>query len=260
MPGNRAIAYGAEIDYALVRVDGVAPAARASAGEKLLVALALLPQLCADAGIATHHVLRLIKGADLAGVICAHPAARPRLRPRRAGAARRLRHHRRRAPASCISPPATARRISSSAARMGWRCRTPSARTAPSTPGCRCSPACMSTRRPTPVCAALTEAGGLLARGQAGALLPAFLALRAPLIFRATPQWFIRMDGRAGHPRPRAGRHRRHRFRARLGPQPARQHDRRAPGLVHQPPARLGRADRRCSSTAPPASRCATPR
>ena len=54
------------------------------------------------------------------------------------------------APASCTPPPATARKTSSSAVRTTSKCPIPSALTARSTHGCRCSPACTSTRRPTP--------------------------------------------------------------------------------------------------------------
>ena len=46
-----------------------------------------------------------------------------------------------------------------------------------------------------PVCAALIEAGGLLARGRLIHSYPHSWRSKAPLIFRATPQWFIRMDG-----------------------------------------------------------------
>ena len=42
IPGNRAVAAGATFDYAVVRVDEVAPASRARAGEKLVIAEALI--------------------------------------------------------------------------------------------------------------------------------------------------------------------------------------------------------------------------
>ena len=45
-----------------------------------------------------------------------------------------------------------------------------------------------------PVCAALTEAGGLLARGKLVHSNPQSWRSKAPLIFRTTPQWFIAMD------------------------------------------------------------------
>ncbi len=73
MPGNRAVAAGEEFDYALLHVDSVADGSRARVGEKLLVALDLLPQFCTDAGIAMHHVLHVFKGTALAGIVCAHP-------------------------------------------------------------------------------------------------------------------------------------------------------------------------------------------
>ncbi|HEY6431265.1 MAG TPA: class I tRNA ligase family protein, partial [Acetobacteraceae bacterium] len=49
-----------------------------------------------------------------------------------------------------------------------------------------------------PVCAALTETGGLLARGRLVHSYPHSWRSKAPLIFRATSQWFIRMDGPEG--------------------------------------------------------------
>ena len=73
MPGNRGLAYGHEIEYALVRVDGAADDSLSRVGEKVLVALKLLPNYLQDAGITLHHVLRVVPGTDLAGVICAHP-------------------------------------------------------------------------------------------------------------------------------------------------------------------------------------------
>ncbi len=79
MPGNRAVAAGPDFDYALVHVDSVTDGSLARVGEKLLVALPLLPQFCQDVGIATHHIDHVYKGSALEGTVCAHPAARPRL-------------------------------------------------------------------------------------------------------------------------------------------------------------------------------------
>ncbi|MBU8540761.1 isoleucine--tRNA ligase [Falsiroseomonas tokyonensis] len=75
IPGNRAVAYGPEIDYALVHVGGVAEGSALVPGEDLLVALPLLPQFEKDAGLAAHSVKRLLKGAELEGAIAAHPLA-----------------------------------------------------------------------------------------------------------------------------------------------------------------------------------------
>jgi isoleucyl-tRNA synthetase len=66
---------------------------------------------------------------------------------------------------------------------------------------------------------------------------------KTPIIFRATPQWFISMDGQ----RPaRDGALRRSivQLDAGLGPGAHRGHGREPPGLVHLAPAHLGRADR----------------
>jgi isoleucyl-tRNA synthetase len=73
IPGNRAIAYGAEIDYALVHVEGVAEGSHLKVGERLLVALALLPNFEKDAGLGAHSIRRVLKGAELAGAQAWHP-------------------------------------------------------------------------------------------------------------------------------------------------------------------------------------------
>ncbi|MDP3417672.1 isoleucine--tRNA ligase [Falsiroseomonas sp.] len=75
IPGNRAVAYGPEIDYALVHVEGVAEGSALVPGEFLLVALPLLPQFEKDAGLGAHSIKRLLKGAELEGAIAAHPLA-----------------------------------------------------------------------------------------------------------------------------------------------------------------------------------------
>jgi isoleucyl-tRNA synthetase len=49
-----------------------------------------------------------------------------------------------------------------------------------------------------PISAALAEAGTLMARGKLVHSYPHSWRSKAPLIFRATPQWFIRMDGPEG--------------------------------------------------------------
>ena len=73
IPGNRAVAAGAQFDYALMRVDGAADGSHARVGETLLVALPLLPQFCQDAGITLHHLVHVFKGEALAGTVLAHP-------------------------------------------------------------------------------------------------------------------------------------------------------------------------------------------
>ncbi|WP_376087216.1 isoleucine--tRNA ligase [Roseomonas sp. CCTCC AB2023176] len=73
IPGNRAVAYGDEIEYAMFHVDAVEPASVARAGDMLVVALKLLPDVLKSAGIAAHTVRRVLPGAELAGTVLAHP-------------------------------------------------------------------------------------------------------------------------------------------------------------------------------------------
>ncbi|MFZ2006534.1 MAG: class I tRNA ligase family protein, partial [Stellaceae bacterium] len=79
LPGNRAIAYSAELEYALIQVDEVAEGNRAvgptdgKLGEKLLVAMSLIEDFCAHAGITRHTVVDLFPGSALAGTVARHP-------------------------------------------------------------------------------------------------------------------------------------------------------------------------------------------
>jgi isoleucyl-tRNA synthetase len=73
LPGNRAIAYSADLEYAVIQVDGVAEKSRARPGEKLLLALPLIEELCRTAGIAQHTVLHVLAGSVLAGTVARHP-------------------------------------------------------------------------------------------------------------------------------------------------------------------------------------------
>lgn len=73
MPGNRAVAYGANIDYALVIVKGVTDDSLVGVGDKLVVAEARLGSFAEACGITNHKVETTFKGASLAGAICSHP-------------------------------------------------------------------------------------------------------------------------------------------------------------------------------------------
>ncbi len=194
IPGNRALAAGPDIEYALVRVDGVVEGSLARPHEKMLIALPLLPQVCQDAGITTHHILHVYRGAALAGTICAHP----------------LRGH----GYDQDTPLLTADFVTTDAG-TGFVHIAPGhgeddfilGRAAgldiPETVGDD------GTFNPwvplfagqhvykaaDAVCEALTQAGNLLARGKIVHSYPHSWRSKAPLIFRATPQWFIRMDG-----------------------------------------------------------------
>jgi isoleucyl-tRNA synthetase len=194
MPGNRALAAGEDFDYALVHVDGVEAGSRARVGERLLIALDLLPQVCTDTGIAVHHVVRVVKGADLAGTICAHPL---------------------RGQGYEQDTPLLFGEFVTTEAGTGFVHIAPGHGEEDFDLGRRNGIEVPETvgddgtynpwvplfaglhvyKAADPVCAALDQAGALLARGKLLHSYPHSWRSKAPLIFRATPQWFIRMDG-----------------------------------------------------------------
>ena len=97
------------------------------------------------------------------------------------------------------------------------------------------------------VIAALTDANALIARARHKHDYPHSWRSKKPVIFRATPQWFIAMDkdfGRRGHAaRPRAESHLRHALGPAARREPHHRHGRDAARLGGLAPACLGRAD-----------------
>jgi isoleucyl-tRNA synthetase len=194
MPGNRAIAYGSDIDYAQLRVDAVADGSLCRPGETLLVAHALLPRFLQEAGITLHHTVHLHRGQDLAGTVCAHP-----LRGRGydfdvpllagdfvtveqgTGFVHMAPAHGEDDFALCrahgIDVPET---VADDGTYYPW---------VPLFAGVHVF------RAAVPVCAALSDAGALVKQGTLVHSYPHSWRSKAPLIYRATPQWFIRMDG-----------------------------------------------------------------
>ena len=194
LPANRAIAYGPEIDYARLRVDSVAEGSLARPGEELLVALALVPEVVAAAGITTHHLEHVYKGAELAGLVSAHPL-------RGAG----YDHDVPLLPAAYVTTDqgtgfvhtAPAHGEEDFALGREYGLEVPEAVLAdgtyaswiPSFAGLHVFKAA------GPVSAAIEAAGGLLARGKLLHAYPHSWRSKAPVIYRATPQWFIALDG-----------------------------------------------------------------
>ena len=194
IPANLAVACGAEIDYALIHVDAVAEGSRARVGEKLIVALALLPGFLEQTGITLHHVVHMLTGADLVGTHCVHPLhaqGYDGVRPVLAGdfvtteAGTGFVH---------IAPDHGEEDFALGRANgltplewvQGDGTYSPAV---PLFAGLHVYKAA------GPVCDALDAAGGLLARGEIVHSYPHSWRSKAPLIYRATPQWFIRMDG-----------------------------------------------------------------
>ncbi|MDA8232473.1 MAG: isoleucine--tRNA ligase [Magnetospirillum sp.] len=75
MPGNRAIAFGPEFDYAVVEVAEVAEGSLARVGTRLVVLKDQVEQVAKDAKCAL-RVLAVLKGERLAGTVCEHPLKR----------------------------------------------------------------------------------------------------------------------------------------------------------------------------------------
>jgi isoleucyl-tRNA synthetase len=73
IPGNRAIAYGEKIAYRVIEVEAVTADSRAVPDERLLLAAELVEATCAAAGISRHRVVADLAPPDLAGTVCRHP-------------------------------------------------------------------------------------------------------------------------------------------------------------------------------------------
>ncbi|MDH3739326.1 MAG: class I tRNA ligase family protein, partial [Alphaproteobacteria bacterium] len=73
IPGNRAIAFGESIDYVVFDVTGIADGAVAQVGDRLVAAADLLEKFRNDCGLEAITEVARLKGAELAGTLCAHP-------------------------------------------------------------------------------------------------------------------------------------------------------------------------------------------
>ncbi len=194
MPGNRAIGYGPSIRYAVIEVAETGEGSLVSPGDRLLVALDLA-EAFADAVRITRYALRHdLPGSALEGALCAHPWRGQGYEhdvPLLAGdfvtteQGTGLVHM---APAHGeddfalttahgIAVPET---VLDDGSYAPW---------VPLFAGSHVF------RAAGPVCEALLQAGGLVWRGEITHAYPHSWRSRAPVIWRATPQWFIRMDG-----------------------------------------------------------------
>jgi isoleucyl-tRNA synthetase len=71
-PWNRAIAYG-DFEYVVLEVEEIAEGSLAKLQDKLIIAEALVDQFCKDAKIARVKKLAHVKKGALTGTVCAHP-------------------------------------------------------------------------------------------------------------------------------------------------------------------------------------------
>ena len=193
MPGNRALAVSPKVQYARIRVTEVGDTSLAVVGEEIVVAAALIGDVCRQTGIAGHDVVERFSGTDLAGSLCQHPlrgqgydfdvALLPadfvdmeqgtgfvHIAPGHGAEDFEL------GQASGIEVPHTVDEDGNFFDHV------------PLFAGVHVFKA------DDPVCEALRGAGGLLGRGRITHSYPHSWRSKAPLIFRNTPQWFIGMS------------------------------------------------------------------
>ncbi len=193
LPGNRAVAYGDDIDYLVVVVTAAAEGSLARAGEKLLCAEGLLPDFLVKAEIAGHEVVGRLKGRDLEGMVLAHPL---------------------RGQGYDFDVPLLPGHHVTTETGTGFVHIAPGhgaddfeigRRFGIETPETVGPDGLYLSRVPLfaglhvfkadqPVWEAIARAGNLLARGTLVHSYPHSWRSKAPLIFRATPQWFISME------------------------------------------------------------------
>jgi isoleucyl-tRNA synthetase len=193
LPGNRAIAFGNDIDYEVIEVTAPLATSKARKGERFAVASVLRDEVLSKAGIAEYAIVERIKGAALAGTVCAHPW---------------------RGKGYDFDVPLYAADFVTTEAGTGfvhiapghgeddWHVGQAHGIVIPDTvsgDGTYYEHVPLFAGKHVfkidpDVLAALTEAGALLAQGKLVHSYPHSWRSKAPLIFRNTPQWFISME------------------------------------------------------------------
>ena len=202
MPGNRAVAYGEDIEYRVIEVTAVAEGSLARVGERLGGRGA--PGRSGGrtgADQRPSHGGRS-RGRDLAGTGPASPAVRQGLRLRGAAAAGDFVSAEEGTGFVHVAPSHGADDFELGA-RHGLEVPDAVAEDGRYTDAVPLFAGTHVFEAAEPVIAALVERGALLARGKLVHSYPHSWRSKAPLIFRATPQWFIPMDG-AGRLREKA--------------------------------------------------------
>ncbi|MCX7630086.1 MAG: isoleucine--tRNA ligase [Geminicoccaceae bacterium] len=199
IPGNRAIAYGPAIAYRVIEVGEVGEGSLARPGEKLVVATERLAETADQARILTFATLAELDGSALEGTVCRHPLSGL-------------------AGGYGFPVPLLAASFVTTDQGTGFVHVAPSHGEEDFELGRRhgleipdtvagdgryteAAPGFTGThvfKAAEPVIEALVARGALLARGTLVHSYPHSWRSKAPLIFRATDQWFIAMDGPAG--------------------------------------------------------------
>jgi isoleucyl-tRNA synthetase len=205
MPGNRALAYGAEIDYGVFRVDAVADGSLARVGETLVLAPALAEGVREAAKVAAWTEVARVTGAAIAGTVCAHPLRGV------GGAGGYYDFDVRPLPGDFVTTDAGTGFVHIAPGHgeddflLGQAHAVETPQTVSEDGSYYPHVALFAGRRVytqqgksgdanKAVTAALQAAGGLLAAGTLRHSYPHSWRSKAPLIFRNTPQWFISMS------------------------------------------------------------------
>ncbi len=206
LPANQALAYGEAIDYGVWRVDAVADGSTVAPGTRLVLAADLADSVREAAGITAWRAEATLPGSALAGTICAHPLAaagddagsygdRPvpalpgdfvtteqgtgvvHIAPSHGDDDYELGRAHGLALLDYVDDDGSYKAHVPLFA--GKRIYTADGKAGDANPA---------------VVAALAEAGTLVARGRLNHTYPHSWRSKAPVIFRATPQWFISMQ------------------------------------------------------------------
>jgi isoleucyl-tRNA synthetase len=194
IPGNRAVAYGEDIEYRLIEVSEIGEGSRASVGERLLVAAPLLEAVAQEAGIRSWRTLAEMKGSELAGTKVRHPLFGRGYELEGPLLAADFVDTEQGTGLVHIAPSHGADDFELGA-RHGLDVPDTVAEDGHYAEDVPLFAGIHVFKAADPVIQALERAGALLARGTLVHSYPHSWRSKAPLIFRATPQWFIPMEG-----------------------------------------------------------------
>ena len=186
MPANRAVAYGEAIDYVLVEI----------ADQRLVLAESLVKAVMTEAGLDGWTIAARFKGEALAGSVAAHPLS---------GHAGGYELEIPMLPADFVSEedgtglvhiaPSHGADDFELGSKHGLEVPDTVAEDGTYTDQVPGFVGLHVYKAAEPVCEALKARGNLLAQGKLVHSYPMSWRSKAPLIFRATAQWFIPMDG-----------------------------------------------------------------
>ena len=194
IPGNRAVAYGDQLDYRVLEVEETGEGSLARVGERLLVAASLQDEVARAAGIVRARVVAELKGAELAGTVVRHPLHGRGYELEGPMLAADFVTTEQGTGLVHIAPSHGADDFELGA-RHGLEVPDTVGEDGLYAPDLPLFGGLHVFKAAEPVIEALRANGALLAHGRLVHSYPHSWRSKAPLIFRATPQWFIPMEG-----------------------------------------------------------------